>query len=154
MAKPSTQKCILLIVPWARKCILDILAGDREVAPSHTRPVRNDPSMSDGFETRSAMLISRCIWPGITTTDAPLRQSTDDTVALLCHNVDEPDCLTTLLAVLLVHGTSLCRHPVNRHGVVATNKSEQRAHTLSKKSADHGMFQFRVSHFPSYQHLE
>ena len=72
----------------------------------------------------------------------PLQQSTDETVAHFFYNVDHPDCLTTLLAVLLVQGTSLCWHPVNRHGVMATNQSEQRAHTLSKKSADHGMSQF------------
>ena len=72
----------------------------------------------------------------------PLQQSTDETVAHLFYNVDHPDCLTTLLAVLLVQGTSLCGHPVSRHGDMATNQSEQRAHTLSKKSADHGKSQF------------
>ena len=136
---------------WDRKCTLDILAlaGDREVAPIHTRPMSIDPLMNDSLVTKSAMLISRSVWPGRTTTNAPLQQSTDQTVAHLFYNVNQPDCLTTLLAVLLVQGTSLCRHPINMHGVMTTDQSEQRAHTPSKKGADSRMFQFRASDSPT-----
>ena len=149
MAKPITQTCILLLVPWARKCILDILAGDCEVAPSHTRPVSNDPLMDDGFETRTAILISRCVLAWQNDHDM-LRSSSASTKLLPMSStmLINLDCLTTFLAVLVVQGTSLCRHAVNRHGVIATNQSEQRAHTLGKKSADHRMFEFRVQEFP------
>ena len=61
MVNPSTHTCILFIVVWARKCILDILARDRKDARSHTRQICNDPLMSDSLETRSAMLISRLL---------------------------------------------------------------------------------------------
>ena len=57
-AKPSTQTCMLFIVPCARESILDILAGDREVAPSHTRPMSNDLLINDSLDTRCAMSIS------------------------------------------------------------------------------------------------
>ena len=57
------------------------------------------------------MLISRCVWPGRTTTDAPLQQSADETVAHLYKNDDQPNCLTTFLAVLVVQRDKLVQTP-------------------------------------------